>query len=584
MQGGPLSEDELKSLSSTDVAGAVTRLCARGLCDYKTGKVNVRYPLTRDVAYIALERDQRVAMHRALGAELAESPLARGLTATVVARHFARGKEPSRAADYYLEAAHAARASYQTKLAMRCYRRAVALLGEDDLRRLVAHEALEAIFRTQGRWRERRGNLTELRRLAHLSRRPYWVASALFRSAQLEMDTGHLSKALSAAKQAAKVARSAGPENIEVRAQALMAEILRDLGDMQGALSAVDEALEIAKDTNVSSRLRAEVLRARGTLLRRVGRVHESVECHAEAIAVFKQVGARRMEARGKNSLAYAMYVLGRFEDGVALALDAIRIDLAIGGRFQIAKTLANIGQCYAGLGDYDRALAYLKRARDAHERYGDQDSRADTLLASAEVLFERGDLSGADTYVRDAGALTAVTGSTYDSIHEKILRAQLARANGDPSMAVMQAFEARQAAEAQAYVAYHFYALAVEAAARVDLGETHTGILLATTGMGAIETMQGSEYGLVTRLLCCDVLKRTNSPQLGEMNARALRYVQSLLTSIRDPSARETFKRRELVAQLLKTIGAAPPEQSQVVATGAPQPDEPGETVKGSD
>ena len=75
------------------------------------------------------------------------------------------------------------------------------------------------------------------------------------------------------------------------------------------------------------------------------------------------------------------MFVLERFEDVIALGLSSIGIDLAIGGRFQMAKTLSNIGQAYARLGDTQRGLAYLHRARDAHERYADQDSRVDTLL-----------------------------------------------------------------------------------------------------------------------------------------------------------------------------------------------------------
>ena len=38
------------------------------------------------------------------------------------------------------------------------------------------------------------------------------------------------------------------------------------------------------------------------------------------------------------------MFVQGRYEDAIALALESIQIDLSIGGRFQIAKTLTNIG------------------------------------------------------------------------------------------------------------------------------------------------------------------------------------------------------------------------------------------------
>jgi tetratricopeptide (TPR) repeat protein len=401
-----------------------------------------------------------------------------------------------------------------------------------------------------------------LRQLARKSGSAGWAATALFRTARFEQDEGHLARGLTSARRAEQVSHQIQMPVLEAQTQSLMSEMLRDLGDMQGALAACDRALETAGHPDVPPRFRAEVLRTRGTLLRRVGRTDEAVDAHAEAIAVFRQAGARRQEARAKNSLAYALFVLGRFEDAIALALDAIRIDLAIGGRFQIAKTLSNIGQCYARLGDVQRGLAYLKRAREAHERYGDQDARADTQLCTAEVLLDLGDIAAADTFVGDAGALTAVTGSAYDSVHEKILRALLARATDDSGSAVMFAFDARQAAEAQAYVAYHFYAMAIEAAARADIGESHTGILLATTAMGAIDTIQGSEYGLETRALCLEALERSGSPQAKEMKKRGRRFAHEIFELIRDPELKHLFCRRPAVAKL---FGSQPPELPEV-------------------
>jgi hypothetical protein len=165
--------------------------------------------------------------------------------------------------------------------------------------------------------------------------------------------------------------------------------------------------------------------------------------------------------------------------------------------------------------------------------------------------MVESGDLAAADTLVGDAGALTQVTGSAYDSVHEKILRALLARLAGDPGAAVMYAFDARQAAEAQAYVAFHFYAMAVEAAARVDIGEHHTGILLATTAVGAIESIQGSEYGLQTRALCVEAMEKSGSPQAAAMRERGAAYVTKVMESIRDQELGKLFVRRPIVARL---------------------------------
>lgn len=563
--GGPLETDDLLALGGSDTEDAVMRLCARGLCEQKGELTDVRHPLTRDVAYRALERRRRVRMHRQLGEHLGRTPLGKGLTAAIVARHLARGNAREAAAGFFLEAADAARASYQTQLAKRCYRRVISLLRDDDPKLIEAYEALEAISRNQGRWQERRSHLTELRRLAKVSGKAFWVATALLRTAQFELDAGQLSKALASAERGEQTSKLTGSAVLEVSALTLMAEILHEIGDMQGALAAVDRALAAATHESAPARLRAEALRLRGTLLRRVGRVHEAVECQAEAIAVFKRAGARRLEARAKNSLAYALLVLGRFEDGIALALDAIRIDLSIGGRFQIARTLSTIGACYGNLGDLPRGLAYLRRAREAHERYGDRDSRADTLLSTAELLLEAGDYVAAETLVGDAGALTAVTGSAYDSVHEKILRALMAGQKDDASRAVMFAFDARQAAEAQAYVAFHFYAMAIEARARVQMGENHTGILLATTAMGAIETLQGSEYGIATRALCCEALARAGSPQAEEIRARARAYVSRLVEYIRDPAFRELFVKRRVVQELLleAPLPAKSPERS---------------------
>ncbi|HEX9621101.1 MAG TPA: protein kinase, partial [Polyangiaceae bacterium] len=126
--GGPLADRDLRALVERDSDESVARLCARGLCDHRGETIDVRHPLTRDVAYLALDKQRREAMHRQLGEHLAETPLAKGLTAAIIARHLARGRVRTRAADFYLEAAAAARGAYQTRLARRYYQRVAALL------------------------------------------------------------------------------------------------------------------------------------------------------------------------------------------------------------------------------------------------------------------------------------------------------------------------------------------------------------------------------------------------------------------------------------------------------------------------
>jgi serine/threonine protein kinase/tetratricopeptide (TPR) repeat protein len=556
--GGPLGLSDLAKLNTRSSLraseDAITRLCARGLCDRRGDVLDFRHPLTRDVAYAALDPTTRSRMHRTLGQHLAETSLARGVSAAIVARHLVKGDAPERAAVFYLEAANAARNAYQMQLAVRYYLRAVQYLPEADLQRLGAHEALEAIFRVLGRKAERKRHLDALRRTAKLIATPRAACLALLRTARYDLDEGYLAHGLPVAKSAASLAHSSAYPSFEIEAELLVSELSRELGDVQGALAASDRALAACNPSVnpiVPARMRADVLRTRGVLLRRVGRVREAVDAYVEAIAVFRKVGARRQEARAKNALAYAMFVQGRYEDAIALALESIRIDLSMGGRFQLAKTLTNIGHSYARLGDMPRALAYLKRAREAHERYGDQDGRADTLIVSAEVLLELGDVEGADAYLREAAQLAESTGNAYDITHAAVVGAALARYRRDAPMAIHNAISARRSAEHQALVAYHFYAMAVEAAARVDAGEVHAATLLATTALGAVEALQGCEYGLEIRVLCADALKRAASPQAPQARQRAVDYATALVKTIRDPRLKRRFAERPLVTTL---------------------------------
>lgn len=550
---GPLTVHDLLTLGHLPSEEPVIRLCARGMCERRGDQVDFRYPIARDVAYYAIESEDRQLMHRSLGEHLATTPIARGLSAVIVARHLVRGSATSRAADYYLEAAAAARSAYQTQLATHYFHRALSLLRHDDPRRLDAHEALESICRVLGRHKDRRKHLLALRSLSARSRSSRWIAVALTRTALFLSDEGQYARALPVCHRAVTATHLTHLPNLEVEALAVLSETLRELGDIQGALAACDRALEVGKNAQVSPRARADVLRSRGVMLRRVGRVREAVDCYAESIAVFRRVGARRPEARARNALAFAMFVLERFEDSIALALSSINIDLAIGGRFQLAKTLANIGQAYARLGDFPRGLAYLKRARDAHERYADQDARADTLLVSAEVMIELGDIEAARNFCLDAGALIAASNSAYDEVHEKIVHAMIDRLSGESPRAVTRAFEARQAAESQALVSFHCLATAVEAAARVDIGEPHTGILLATTAIGAIAAMQGSEYGLETVSMCWNTLQRAGSPQADEARRSGLARSLQIGELIRDARLKNLFFKRPLVRALVE-------------------------------
>lgn len=551
--GGPLAPNDLLTLTGLSNQDHCGRLCERGICERKGGMLDFRHPLARDVAYLALEAPARVRMHRILGEHLAATPLGHGLSAAIVAKHLAHGEAPERAAAMYMEAAQAARIAHQIQLSQRYYQRALARLPHGDKRIFDVHIALEAIFRHLGRRKERRSHLMAIRHLARQNHIARWAALTLLRTARLELEEGRLARGLPVAQKATEIAKLAKNPSLEVEALTVLSEILRDVGDVTGAINACNVALEVAQAGTLPARARAEVLQSKGALLRRVGRVYESVETQVEAIAVFKAVGARRSEARAKSGLAFGMFALERFEDAIVLCRDSLSIDLAIGGRFQIAKTLSLIGQSFARLGDMPRAKAYMARARDAHERYGDQDSRADTLLGSAWIQLLAGDIEGARQFCGDASALVEATQSSYDKVQERIVRALIAKASRQYALAAKLAAEARKFAESQALMSYHVYAYAIEASARVDSGDFYTGVLLARTALGAIEATQGCEYGVEVRVLSSEALQQGAPASARDAVMRAAAHAREVGNSVQSDRLRTLFFEQPMVSRILQ-------------------------------
>jgi hypothetical protein len=100
---------------------------------------------------------------------------------------------------------------------------------------------------------------------------------------------------------------------------------------------------------------------------------------------------------------------------------------------------------------------------------------------------------------------------------------------------------------------------MAVEAAARVDAGEVHAATLLATTALGAVEALQGCEYGLEIRVLAADALKRAASPQAPAARQRAVDHAMALAGTIRDPRLKRRFAERPLVTVLFDDTPAPP-------------------------
>jgi tetratricopeptide (TPR) repeat protein len=387
---------------------------------------------------------------------------------------------------------------------------------------------------------------------------------------RFEQDQGNLADALSIAERAVLLARRIRLEDRLVEALALLIECRREAGEAHRALQDCDEAIAtcdaLERKGRPPIRLRAAVNRLQGVLLRRVGRVEDAQRTYAEAIAVFRRVGAVRLECRSLMSLSYALYVQGRYEDAIALAVEALQKLRRIDSKIHIAVGLSTIGACYAGLGDADRALAYLRRAERYHERFLDYDSYGDTRILAALIHVDTGDLHAGEAYLSGTEAFIAAKPNAYDLVHALLARAYVSLRSGDYVRAQRTAIEASRFAQAQSLLSFQLFSLALQAEAALRLGSPHEAYHLVTMALGPVEAVQGCEYGLLIRATCTRILTELRSPTAEATLRRSMQFARMIASRIRNPRLRARFLRRDVVrslvesAEILARPGGAPP------------------------
>ena len=131
---------------------------------------------------------------------------------------------------------------------------------------------------------------------------------------------------------------------------------------------------------------------------------YESAEPNfRQALDLFRELGDRANEAVVLNGLAGMLEKQERYDEALAVALDALRM-LKAAGHWWTQATLENgVGWLYAHLGQYDEALTHCQRALSLHRESGHRGGAADTLDSLAFVYLQQGDLAQALAHYEQA-------------------------------------------------------------------------------------------------------------------------------------------------------------------------------------
>ncbi|MEU0094392.1 BTAD domain-containing putative transcriptional regulator [Kribbella sp. NPDC006257] len=166
-----------------------------------------------------------------------------------------------------------------------------------------------------------------------------------------------------------------------------LSNVSHNLGELDAAVAAASEALEIAPDgyAGVVGRLN------RGAAYRLLGELDRSEADMTAALAM-----EDRPSSPGQYEIALLYADLGRYDEAAACAESALAISRRDSLEFHEATALNTLGLVRRGQGRWDEAERQHADARDIAVRLGHRATEAEALLGLAAVALARADLAEA--------------------------------------------------------------------------------------------------------------------------------------------------------------------------------------------
>ena len=175
------------------------------------------------------------------------------------------------------------------------------------------------------------------------------------------------------------------------------------LADFGAAGRLLDQAARLAPDAGDPILVGLIELRM-GTLRGLIEDPSGADRHYRKALEIAVAQGDLYLRANATGGLGFNLLKSSRFDEALPWFEQALQLGEKAGARLSVAAMLGDLGRCYYGLGDFDRASQLLSQAADLAGEIGDMYRRQGWLGALGDVAFYgRGDSQKAMPYYRQA-------------------------------------------------------------------------------------------------------------------------------------------------------------------------------------
>jgi tetratricopeptide (TPR) repeat protein len=472
---------DLDDMTEEALLDAVTDLLRTRLIDEVRVPQEDRYRFShgvvQEVVYAGLPGRRRRRLHRLAGEVLERHAIHAGqlsLVAGPLARHFAEGGDPGRAATYGLQAGDRARQVYANQEAIYAYQLALnalsslpdaertacraqelaldaglgevyLLIGEyeqaavcfqgrlaliqadpaDPEEMAAAWQSLAASHRYRGQYAEATLSLEwGLGALGPGAAHPQKRAGLLLDLGWIAVRQGRYDEAIERGQQALQLAKAADDDGARAGAYDCLGMVHRYQSDYPAAIDYYQRSLALKEAAGDKAGI-SRTLNNLGIIYDEQDDFPAAEGCYRQSLSLCDEMGHRLGQAMLHNNLGVIHFRRQEYEQAIASYEQTLTLCQQIGHLSGIVMAHDNLGRVFEKVGALDRAVDHLRQAESLAADLGEQEALLDTYGVLAEVHLSLHEVAAADEYARRALELARTLGM---HMAEEEARERLAR------------------------------------------------------------------------------------------------------------------------------------------------------------
>lgn len=254
--------------------------------------------------------------------------------------------------------------------------------------------------------------------------------------------TGDYLRAADECKQALQLARTAGAGDDAAAAQIELAFVLRESGDLAGALDAINPAVAYYRAHPEFEHGLISAEQARGIIYLVQSDFARALESLHQALKLSEKIKYREGVIPALNSIGEVYRTQGQPERALEFYQRA-RAAVGDDSAWNMAFIFNNVGMSYSALGDLDHALENIERARAVAEKAKFRPRVENALGTLGDLELQRGHLGAAQEYFAQSLQLARELHDVGGEARALLGGGRVAEARGDKTAAREQAQQA---------------------------------------------------------------------------------------------------------------------------------------------